>query len=1016
MKRLVCCLDGTWNDDVKASARTNIVKLHRSVLVADTSGVGQVSEYIVGIATTEGQRAQFLRGAIGLEVRDRIWRGYQFLIDNYEPGDEIYLFGFSRGAFEARSLASLIAIFGIPRRDGAFALDDAWKLYRKPEKRRDFDKVAMLTAECHYPVRIACVGVWDTVGNLGNPLFRGGLINRRFQFHDMRLHDTIDNAFQALAIDEKRAPFNPIFFTLPKSAALPKHQHVEQTWFAGTHADVGGGWDVSGLSDISLLWMAERVTEKTELALDIDRLRMTTQPDPLALQHDSATGRIFVLDRLIPYVRFIQQAKDCLPLLRRAFFGYWRTDYLRDDVSLNESIHESALTRLGRRVGVEVAATTIRQNYLPRNLIAAVGPPTEIEASEPEPESKSEQESVPESAIAMAPVASAAHEPEAVKAEPQPFARNEPPETAKPTAHDPEPAKPPPERGAGPPLAAATAAAMATAVAYRTPSLTTAKNPQQPIATKPTGPAVTIEKQDTALTGPAAETGPSRIRIVTVHGTGAGGESDKGTGWWQLDSPFQKKLAAYVDLSDQNVDVVPFHWGVGPNSETERRAAGKRLFAQLREYDTQGIDYHLVGHSHGGSVIYDALLHSAARNEPLARLQNWFTIGTPFLDYKPNGFLFSRLNIWGQLIYVTAIASLLFAIGLVASHLFDLPFGQVVKGALGDNATRIFYVPVLTFLLTYFVISYGLLFLTERLTKRWASDKQKHRTRDLYERKWVGFWHRDDEAISALSNVGSLRRAIVPSNFLVPLFSLIPLIATIIGIGYLFSAAAHTLTPDNPTASDFFGKLGQSAIKVEDMNLTFDTLLKTAWELIQVVVVIMGPLLGIYLLVTSAAIGVSRLLAHIIGRPAAAGIDRLVWSSVRQRAWGNDRRGEYVAKVSNHPPQFDARYVALPKTVADRIANLSESQASETLRRAREMLGMSTDSKSMGDIGNDLSAQLTWKELIHTCYFDIDEFVRVLAAGLRAGGVPPARGFKGSTTDADTWLADINAPVPATPA
>jgi len=1013
MKRLVCCLDGTWNDDVKASARTNIVKLHRNVLVTDASGVRQVSEYIVGIATTEGQRAQFLRGAIGLEVRDRIWRGYRFLIDNYEPGDEIYLFGFSRGAFEARSLASLISIFGIPRRDGSFSLDDAWKLYRRPEKHRDFDKVAMLTAECHYPVRIACVGVWDTVGNLGNPLFRGGLINRRFRFHDMRLHDTIDNALQALAIDEKRAPFNPIFFTLPIGATLPKHQHVEQTWFAGTHADVGGGWETSGLSDISLLWMAERVAEKTDLALDLERLRMTTEPDPLGLQHDSAAGGIFVLDRLIPYIRFVRQATGCVSALRRTFLGYWRTDYLRNDESLNESVHESALARLGRRVSVASAGNTIRKNYLPGNLIAAVGPPAEIEPPGPEPEHKPEPTAVPEDTPETTLVASEAAQPGLAQNATRERTALDP---ARPEARQPEPAKPPPEKGVGPPLAAATAAAMASAAAYRTPSLTTAKNPQQQITTNPTGPAVTTDKQDTALAGPAAETGPPLRKIVTVHGTGAGGEADKGAGWWQLDSPFQKKLASYVELSDENVEVVPFHWGVGPNSETERRAAGKRLFAQLREYDEKGIDYHVVGHSHGGSVIYDALLHSAARSEPLARLQNWFTVGTPFLDYKPNGFLFSRLNIWGQLIYVTAIAALLFALGMIASQYFDLPIGKVVKGALGDNATRLFYVPVSTFLLTYAALSYLLLFLAERLTKRWSSDKQKRHARDLYEKKWVGFWHHDDEAISALSNVGAFKRSIVPSNFLVPMFSLIPLIATIIGIGYLFSAAAHTLTPDNPKVSEFFNQLGQSAAKAEEASFSLSTALRALWELLQVVLVVAGPLLGIYLLVTSIAIGVTRLLAHIIGKPAAAGIDRLVWSSVRQRAWGNDRHGEYVAKVSNHPPMFDTRYVALPKTVADRIANMSEGQASETLRRARQLLGMSTDSNAMGDIGSDLSAQLTWKELIHTCYFDIDEFVRVLAAGLRAGGVPPARSFKGSTADADTWLADINAPVPATPA
>jgi hypothetical protein len=485
---------------------------------------------------------------------------------------------------------------------------------------------------------------------------------------------------------------------------------------------------------------------------------------------------------------------------------------------------------------------------------------------------------------------------------------------------------------------------------------------------------------------------------------------DVGQSWWQKDSAFQQKTSEIVELAGDNIEVVPFHWGTGPNSETQRREAGTRLYEQLRGYDTEGTDYYLIGHSHGGSVIYNALLRSAAKDEPLERLKSWLTVGTPFLDFKPSWLLFNRLNIWGQIVYVTGIGSLLLAIGLIASRYFDLPFAQMVSASLGEKAFPNFYYPMLSFLFGYVVMCFGILFAAERLTKRWYSDRHKAKVRDLYEKSWVGLWHHDDEAISALANVRALNRAIIPSNFLVPVFSLIPLLITIFGLGYAIYALIHSFNPDTQWLKDIFAKLATVDADPKK-DWTPQSLFWTIWGLVGAVTFIMGPIIGLYLLITTLGIGLFRGFAHLIGIPLAKAIDHLVWDSVRQETWGNDRRGESVRGVSATPPFFTPRYVPLPDAVASKIAKYSERHAAETLSKARELLGMTATATNIGDIGRDLTHQLSWRELIHTSYFEIEEFVALLAAALRRAGLSAAKAahVASAVSDdlTDEWLKDI---------
>lgn len=373
MKRLICCFDGTWNDDKNEETLTNVVKLFRAIPARAPDGMEQRARYVIGIATGYHGRARFSIGASGVEVDDRIRTGYKFLVDNYQPGDEIYLFGFSRGAFQARSLAGFIDLVGIANPGSELALKEAWRLYRNRHTRTDDGRLQRLRTATHYPARIKCVGVWDTVGNLGNPLFSRGPVGKILRFHDTRLSPIIDVALHALSIDDKRGPFSPTLWTLPKGHAPPAGQHVEQVWFAGSHADVGGGYKEAGLSDIGLLWMAERIAATTPLAIDLDHLRRTTRPDPLALQHSSTTGAIFRWSALCPYIRLINQELRAIRLVRRMTLGTWRTSKTRRGmVPVNETIHDSVLQRFEKPILEQAGEASREIVYRPRNLAAAL--------------------------------------------------------------------------------------------------------------------------------------------------------------------------------------------------------------------------------------------------------------------------------------------------------------------------------------------------------------------------------------------------------------------------------------------------------------------------------------------------------------------------------------------------------------------------------------------------------------------------------------------------------------------
>ena len=379
LKRLICCLDGTWNRPDQDGNPTNVTELMRAIRPTDAAGNPQVVFYDKGVGTG-GPVDRLLGGMFGKGLDEQIRGAYRFLVHNYAPGDEIYLFGFSRGAFSARSLGGMIGEMGLLADERTVTTQAVWRAYQRPRGERGRPAaLAGIRRHARVDVRIRALGVWDTVGALGIPYsLLTWRLRRRHRFHDVGLGDHIDRSFHALAIDERRGPFSP---TLWRGDARSGHALadagatvgpiVEQCWFAGVHSDVGGGYERNGLSRLSLAWMIQRIGRTTGLAFRAAYGTLNTKQDALAPQNESR-GWQYLMSYLLPCLRAITGRLPAIGWREtlRARARLARTS----GTAINEVVHRAALDRRGRRVTVVRFGGRLETvHYRPPNLAIALG-------------------------------------------------------------------------------------------------------------------------------------------------------------------------------------------------------------------------------------------------------------------------------------------------------------------------------------------------------------------------------------------------------------------------------------------------------------------------------------------------------------------------------------------------------------------------------------------------------------------------------------------------------------------
>lgn len=301
-KRLVVCCDGTWLDsnsgldkDGKLIPPSNVTRLIRAIRSRNTVGVSQIVYYQAGVGSTGTTSNKIIGGAVGAGLADNVREAYAFIANNYDEGDEIFLIGFSRGAFTARSVGGLIGHMGVLTKEGmgSFAIiykDWAHRFdrnYRSPSRDLPFPNKPSARSPAYAEelehanlttlgVRIRAIGVFDTVGSLGVPKFgwlgkfgqKASTDTNEYAFYDTRLDECVDNAFQALALDERRAPFQPAIW----EKGSDQKTNLIQVWFPGVHANIGGGYNDQELSNITLAWMMAMLSPVLEVNMNyIDR-------------------------------------------------------------------------------------------------------------------------------------------------------------------------------------------------------------------------------------------------------------------------------------------------------------------------------------------------------------------------------------------------------------------------------------------------------------------------------------------------------------------------------------------------------------------------------------------------------------------------------------------------------------------------------------------------------------------------------------------------------------------------
>jgi hypothetical protein len=593
--------------------------------------------------------------------------------------------------------------------------------------------------------------------------------------------------------------------------------------------------------------------------------------------------------------------------------------------------------------------------------------------------------------------------------------------------------------------------------------------------------------------------------IVTIHGTFAQATASDASGgpasdpqWWETASTFERDLGELLHAETGQLNVKAFPWS-GNNSEIERREAGERLANELRDLEAQGEPYCIVAHSHGGSIAASALLKCAARKQPLQNLKRWITVGTPFVNFRKELWLLTRLSLMKKVIFVASMMLLMMFLVYLAATSFSgerMLFGGTFPRILLVTAVMTSLPAIFFYLVFRYFDNRSLLLYHRRITRR---------AKDKFGPRWLSLAHPDDEAIQGLAYLPQAKLSFFDKSFAVSAITLVSVVmlpllyfmvllspATMVGLANWLKteiydarsspeaeAALKALRQELMTArqdestteSDdwrsrrqvwreyrakrsaleeqypdldtierglrfkarFFERDGQPCEGGtlcgggHDLSVNSGLLLHVVtdelswalgvgdlerrsqrWFRSLIVPGVLVP--AIFGLLALALMVLIQAVATLISRLSSGFLNKITNAEVKRSAFGNDTEGEVAIGATDRPSWLDVSPARLPSAIADLVTDYSNIAASRSIARFRHAIGQIAFADPKHSAETAISTYFTWKELVHSSYFDVPEFRKLVAQVIsRAEGFAPSEKFK---TDPDfqhtaQWLAEI---------
>jgi hypothetical protein len=254
MKHIFIGIDGTSQSAFYDKFHSNVYRMDLSLAFKDREQNPQLFIYFSGVGASGFHYFGLWGRAFGQGIDEIILQAYVNLVCNYEPGDKIYIFGFSRGAVAARALSGLISRSGLVRYDSSPMIESAWRYFVSDPLGFNYQDIRPKVT--HDNVQIEFVGVWDTVYGINTKKALKKSPFTRLRFRDFLLDRSVRNAIHIISIDDRRKYFQPMLWDGCNTA-----QRIEQIWMLGVHADVGGGYEKSFISTVSLLSMIDKLSQ-----------------------------------------------------------------------------------------------------------------------------------------------------------------------------------------------------------------------------------------------------------------------------------------------------------------------------------------------------------------------------------------------------------------------------------------------------------------------------------------------------------------------------------------------------------------------------------------------------------------------------------------------------------------------------------------------------------------------------------------------------------------------------------